>query len=500
MRSRFRVYLTGVLTGFCAGAVLHGSVASAAPVYQPPGANLTFGDVTHGLRALSAAGNPAAAAADLARTEAGVNAQGGGLVFSAVAGIEFGNVDEFYATIDRLANEINPSPNPNPDPPPTEESPVERPGFDLGDLIEICCPDLNDLIGRIEREVKNRIALLTLIQVDAYAKAFQSLDMPVLLGSEVAGGALTFAANWSGSTKAYSFVDPNIVFDPDAALADLTAQYGLMDGDPLTTFDIAGDVDIIVDPSTGRVAAVIDNDSTLVTKAVQTTELSIGYSRQIGEQGGRGLFVGGELSYYDLKLSRLSYRFGDITDTEELFKSIGDADYIGDSGFGLDVGVLWVGEQSQFGLTIANINEPTYYYPDVDLSAYSEPGVVDRLLRDRSYTMERQLKLEASLFTPDRRWTANFGIDANETEDPMGDDFQWLTVSGGWARDNSWVRNARLGYRRNLAGTKLDYFSAGLTAFKWFNIDLAVELDRVEIKDDKTPRGAILSLGFQVDF
>ena len=34
--------------------------ANAGPVYQPPGANLTYGDVTHGQRVISAAGNPAA--------------------------------------------------------------------------------------------------------------------------------------------------------------------------------------------------------------------------------------------------------------------------------------------------------------------------------------------------------------------------------------------------------------------------------------------------------
>ena len=39
----------------------------AGPVYQPPGAKLTYGDVTHGQRVQSASSNPAAAAADLAR-------------------------------------------------------------------------------------------------------------------------------------------------------------------------------------------------------------------------------------------------------------------------------------------------------------------------------------------------------------------------------------------------------------------------------------------------
>ena len=36
--------------------------------------------------------------------------------------------------------------------------------------------------------------------------------------------------------------------------------------------------------------------------------------------------------------------------------------------------------------------------------------------------------------------------------------------------------------------------------FKWFNVDAAFELDRVEIDHSNYPRGAILSLGFQINF
>src|SRR5210317_403354 len=71
-----------------AGVLLAGAV-SAGPVFQPPGANLTLGDVTHGNRLQSASSNPAAAAADRARA-------GGkpvrGTVISGAAGLEYGNV------------------------------------------------------------------------------------------------------------------------------------------------------------------------------------------------------------------------------------------------------------------------------------------------------------------------------------------------------------------------------------------------------------------------
>jgi hypothetical protein len=477
--------------------------AAATPVYQPPGANLTFGDVTHGLRVLSAAGNPAAAAADAARGEEEEGERRGGLVFSGVLGIEFGNIDGYYDLIDSIGDDNRPSIPPDPpDPEEPPEGPVDRPkpGIDLGDIIEICCPDLNDLIDRVENELKNRLILLGLIRLDAYAKVFESVDVPILFGKEAAGGAWTLGINWSLTSKSYSLIDSTMEFDRAAALADLSNQYNLMPGDPITTFDIAGDVDVVIDPVTGSARAILDNDSVLVTKAAQTNEIAVGYGRQFLESGSGGLFVGGKLNFYDLKLSRAVVRYGDITDTEAIFDSIRDTEYVGEKGLGIDVGLLWVSDRFQMGATWTNLNEPTFRYAETDLSSYKDESVIYNLAKDRTYTMQHQLKLEASLFTESRRWAVNFGLDANDTQDPMGDAFRWFTVSGGWTTNNQWLHNARFGYRHNLVGTELEYFSAGVTAFKWFNLDLAMEIDRVEIEDRTLPRGLIASAGFQVNF
>jgi hypothetical protein len=77
---------------FLSGMLLAGTVL-AGPVYQPPGANLTLGDVTHGKRILSASSNPAAAAADRARAS-GKPVRG--TVISASAGLEYGNVQNLF--------------------------------------------------------------------------------------------------------------------------------------------------------------------------------------------------------------------------------------------------------------------------------------------------------------------------------------------------------------------------------------------------------------------
>jgi hypothetical protein len=73
-----------------AGSLLTTAI-SAAPVYQPPGPGLTYGDVSFGQRAFSAMGNPAASAADLDRRGGEANTSIG---FSLTGGIEYGNLQD----------------------------------------------------------------------------------------------------------------------------------------------------------------------------------------------------------------------------------------------------------------------------------------------------------------------------------------------------------------------------------------------------------------------
>jgi hypothetical protein len=112
--------------------------------------------------------------------------------------------------------------------------------------------------------------------------------------------------------------------------------------------------------------------------------------------------------------------------------------------------------------------------------------------------MDRQLKFEASLFTSDRRWSAHLGLDADPATDPMGDDFQWMTLSAGFTTDSWWIPGGRIGYRQNLAGTELKYLSIGLTAFKIVNFDIASALDTVSIDGTTLPQGLMVSIGFQI--
>jgi hypothetical protein len=114
--------------------------------------------------------------------------------------------------------------------------------------------------------------------------------------------------------------------------------------------------------------------------------------------------------------------------------------------------------------------------------------------------MERQLKLEASLYSSDRRWSGHLGVDANSATDPLGNDYQWLTVSAGYETRNQWIPGLRLGYRQNLAGTEKTYASLGMTVFKYINLDISSALDVTRIDGKKLPEGLMASIGFQVSW
>ena len=175
------------------------TTALAAPVYQPPGANLTYGDVTHGQRVQSASGNPAAAAAGRAREG---EKRTRGTILSAAAGLEYGNVQNLFDFYDELTGAYEPS-DPGTGGGPGQD-PGDKPGggIDLGDIWDSLDPDFQDTIASVAAEVARQAVLLAFIKEEGYGKAWIAADAPFLLGSEQFGGAWTCGVNWSGTSKA----------------------------------------------------------------------------------------------------------------------------------------------------------------------------------------------------------------------------------------------------------------------------------------------------------
>ena len=167
----------------------------------------------------------------------------------------------------------------------------------------------------------------------------------------------------------------------------------------------------------------------------------------------------------------------------------------------MDLGALWVGDNYQLGLQWTHINEPEFEYPEIDVSRYRDRGIIQAIQLDQTYRMDIQVKLEASLFTDNRRWSAHLGFDANAATDQLGDDYQWATLSAAWTRpDSFWLPNVRFGWRQNLAGTELGFLSVGATMFRYINFDISSALDTVKISGTELPQGLMGSIGFHINW
>jgi len=311
-----------------------------------------------------------------------------------------------------------------------------------------------------------------------------------VVGRQALGGALTFDVNGSVTTKAVGLYD-NINVDYSSVQQQLQTWNGT---DPLDL----GEVTLDLNSQT----MTVNNDTTLYTRAAGVGEFALGYSRQVMKRDSGGLFGGVRAKYYRAGLTRVGTRLGDLTDAKQLFQDIRDAEFHYDSNFGLDLGLLWVSERYRLGATLADLNQPGFTFPGLDVSGYSDPtGPIAReLAQDYVYTMKRQLKLEGALFSSDRHWVLNATYDLNAIPDPFGDDYQWATLSGAWFSDSWWIPGARIGYRSNLAGEKMNYVSLGLTLFKVLNVDGAMALNDVTIDGTTVPRGAMLNLGLELPF
>jgi len=197
---------------------------------------------------------------------------------------------------------------------------------------------------------------------------------------------------------------------PKLLLNDWLAQ---LPGNRPIQLPVSSDLQLYHDPATNGFGLGINNDSSLIAKSTRTTELSTGYSRLAWSSESGNLFLGIRGHVYYKELSRISLRFGDITDSNELFDQIRNGDFRSDTRFGLDVGALWVANRYQLGIQVTNLNEPKFKFPGIDLNAYSAENIIEFLERDRTYKMDLQVKLEGSYFGRDRRWSAHIGVDAD---------------------------------------------------------------------------------------
>jgi len=417
--------------------------AYADPVYLPPGSNLVYGASSNNQSIMSSITNPAAAAADLSNEDSQYRF---GLI-NIGGGYELGNFNDLFNTVDNTKTLLN--------------TPITLTGNASTDL-----PIINNVINSVNTTT-------AALQKDGNASIFFGGHIPFT-------PLVVTRKGWGGS----------FVLDANAsAIANMTF--------------IADQMPNLTTEPTGPTYTPV-NDSTLLVKAAVVGELGLGYSRPVLSRDTGDLTAGVRAKYYQVKLARDAQLLVNSTGAQSTLKA--SQTYTSSSGVGLDVGTLWTAKRYRVGAWINNINGPSFKFnaitaAELQTAGYTNNAIISQLTADQTYKMKPQLEMEGAFYSESQNWVLNAGLDGNKVQDPVGRDFQWATLSAAYATNSWWIPGVRVGYRTNLAGSKLSYATGGLTMFKALSLDIAYGLKSITDNSGKSiPRSAMINLGLQMTF
>lgn len=473
--------------GLCLAGMVAGVSQSWGANVSNAGPSQTYGAVSSVAGTYGTSFNPAAGAYMASQLEGKTVA--GDMAYG--LDLEYGDVSELFDLIDGLSESFLSEGG-------SGTGGSGGSGSDLGS-IDINNPDLDAVIDQVATEAGRLAAVLAIVASEAYARANIDGKFSMLFTADVAGGNLSLDYNASFTSGILGVTD-ELNFDADAALASLETAFALSPTDPPTEFDLTGGVFLTVDPATESLSVAFDNDSLMLTRAAKLQQLVLSYSHPFGDFAGGDLYWGVSPKLIQAGLSNVAFRIGDITDSEKIFEDILDAEFETSTAFGLNAGVLWVADRYSLGASVHDLLESEFDFPAIDVSPYTNPDIIDGLQRAQSFKLKRQLKLEGSLLSANKKWSLNTAVDANAVEDVLGFEYQWFSLSGGFHTGNWIVPDVRLGYHKNLAGSELTFVGGGLTFLKFFTFDLSATLDDVSIDGDSLPRGIDGSLGFRYAF
>ncbi|MEX0730341.1 MAG: conjugal transfer protein TraF [Aquisalimonadaceae bacterium] len=456
-------------------AILGMAATQAAPIHQPPGAMLTHGGAAPPELAIATTGNPATASIGERRLRMGILSNLG-------IGIEIGDSDDFVGRIDGLVDQL--------DALSAMLETLEAQGATADD------DDINQLIvdlQALEAEGNATIADLTDRSYAKFSAAASAPLAPLTIRSDTLRGVISLN------------LDAYVEGRAAVSSAGDAFTFGL---DGVTDYnDIIYDAGrgVFVNDATGQEINPDANDEAgLAVQGGIVRRLSAGYARALSKRRSGTLHAGATLNFYRVTLAR-SGRLINQDGTADAAVDEFDENQLTSSGMGVDLGLIWVAHRYSAGATLRNINEPSFDYPDVCGNGSSEACAFytfnpQAARNGSSWTMERQLTLEASVYTQNRRWVAGLLMDANEAVDTTGDAYQWLAVSASYLPARAWIPSPRVGYRRNLTGEELNYVSAGATLFRAVHIDVSQALEKTTYDGYVSPRALQANLGVDLQF
>ncbi len=182
---------------------------------------------------------------------------------------------------------------------------------------------------------------------------------------------------------------------------------------------------------------------------------------------------------------------------------------------GLDAGLVWDAGKYRLGLTIENINSPTFDYGDIGTNCeLREENTASRssceaaalFIQQRgeikareSHKMYARTRVDG-LYHFNTRWVGTASLDLAKYNDIVGFENQWFHAATAYQFQNNIVPSLRAGFQRNMAGEKLSSVTLGVNLLKYFSLDMEYGLSSTSIDGTSAPRRFGIALGVEERF
>ena len=369
--------------------------------------------------------------------------------------VEFGDVDNFADDVNDLIDEL--------------------------DKDDLTIDDANDIIARFE-------SLLPVMGDEGYITGSFNVEvpiMPLLYRSKKMNGTFSLNAQVDGAFSGQILDAPLVYNQTEEELETATSLY---------------------------------------IKGATSKSLSLGYSKSVYDLSMRedipfdGIVLGGvRATLHTIELSKqvIALTTADDDDTGDIISDSYDQNTKKTTNVSIDLGVIYVDTNYQLGATLYNINEPEFDYGRIGqnctqhaidspernncVSAQYFSGTGEIGLKE-TYTMDAKITIDGAVQSVDRHWQIGGSLDLNSIYNKVGYERQLGQISASYFADSLWIPSIRLGYSKNLAGSKLSMLHGGLTLFGGAHIDFAYGLETVDVDGDDLPRSFGFSIGFEHAF
>ncbi|MBD5772361.1 conjugal transfer protein TraF [Marinomonas colpomeniae] len=298
------------------------------------------------------------------------------------------------------------------------------------------------------------------------------------------------------------------VFTFDAGASLVGRVNVLADNLTYTGLDDIENVSTVSDLTSADISSAdVETETSVYIKRASDYRFSFGYSEMVSRTETNALILGGRINFHQLALGQ---KLTVITEDDDSSVSYGDffsSRSSVSSGISLDIGAILVARDYQLGISMANVNEPTFDYDALgncsglsgaDLSScnaavsFADAGVISL---NEEYKMRSQITIDGAIKSKDQNFSLAGSYDLNAIKDPLGDEYQWSVVSLSVFSDYLLVPGFRVGIRKNMVGTELSYLTVGTTFFRRLDVDLAYAAE-----NDDGNSGAFLSVGYSLVF